>query len=224
LIKYIVNIIFLNIIIFANDNNITNNLLHEIPKNMSTSQKKARFYALIVPPVKKVHNELKTRYHKLRKDIILKRNLKEINMLKRKYNVQNDLNLLYALYPHPPSITIAQGALESAWGTSRFFCEANNVFGIWSSNENESRISAEIKRGGGKTIWLRKFDSIEDSIRAYYELISKAKAFTEFRKTRFQSNNVFILIKKLDKYSEIGDKYTDELAQLIRYNKLTKYD
>ena len=32
------------------------------------------------------------------------------------------------------------------------------------------------------------------------------------------------MIQKLDKYSEMGDRYTKELGSLIKYNKLTKYD
>ena len=79
-------------------------------------------------------------------------------------------------------------------------------------------------RVGGRTIWLRKFDSVEDSIRAYYELIAKGKAFKKFRKTRYQTGNAYEIVKELDKYSEIGDLYAKELTKMIRYNKLTKYD
>ncbi|HKJ91279.1 MAG TPA: glucosaminidase domain-containing protein, partial [Oceanipulchritudo sp.] len=31
----------------------------------------------------------------------------------------------------PPSLALAQAALESGWGTSRFAREGNNLFGIW---------------------------------------------------------------------------------------------
>ncbi len=163
-------------------------------------------------------------YLRIKKNMVNKQNLQEIATLKRIYKADSDLELLYALIPHPPSIVIAQGAMESAWATSRFYQEANNIFGMWSKNENEPRIAAGIKRNGNRTIWLRKFDSVEDSIRAYYILMAKGKAFKEFRKTRYQTGDVHMIIEKLDKYSEIGDLYAKELGQMIRFNKLTKYD
>ncbi len=200
--------------------------LETLPENniINKLSKKQRFYNLIVPSVKKVHAELMMNYLRVRENMIKKQKREEIDALKRKYKVDSDLELLYALYPHPQSIVIAQAAMESAWATSRFFREANNIFGMWSSNEDEPRIAAEVQRVGGRTIWLRKFDSVEDSIRAYYELMAKGKAFKKFRKTRYQTGNAYEIVKELDKYSEIGDLYAKELTKMIRYNKLTKYD
>ncbi len=40
-------------------------------------------------------------------------------------------DLLIKANPIPPSLVIAQAAAESGWGTSRFFVEGNNPFGIW---------------------------------------------------------------------------------------------
>ncbi len=191
---------------------------------MSVAQKKKRFFELLVPPVQVVHIELMNRYKRIKTDLVTKQNPQEVALLKKKYKVKSDIDLLYALHPHPQSIILAQAAVESAWATSRFFREANNIFGMWSSNPNEPRIAAGQKRAGGRVIWLRKFDTIEGSIRAYTELMARGRAFKEFRKTRYQTDDVFQIIKKLDKYSEIGDEYAKELGQVIRYNKLTKYD
>ncbi|MCD4667295.1 MAG: glucosaminidase domain-containing protein [Sulfurimonas sp.] len=202
---------------FALDNATTKYITDKVPK-------KERFYNLIVPHVEKVHTELLQNYYRVKKDMIKKQNRQEIDLLKRRYKTDSDLELLYSLYPHPPSIVIAQAAMESAWATSRFFNEAYNIFGMWSKNENEPRIAAGVQRAGGRTIWLKKFDSVEESIRAYYKLMARGSAFKEFRKTRFQTENVHKIVKKLDKYSEIGDLYAKELSQVIRYNKLTKYD
>ncbi len=228
--KYLlmISLVFANFSLFAsqNDENVTvkTEVVSPVPKKMSTAEKKRRFYKLLVPAVEKVHAELMSRYYKIRRDMINKKNRGEINRLKKRYRVGSDIELLYALYPHPQSITIAQAAMESAWATSRFFREANNIFGMWSKNENEPRISAGVKRNGNRTIWLRKFDTIEDSVRAYYDLLAGGKAFKEFRKMRYQTSDVFEILKKLDKYSEIGHLYAKELGQVIRYNKLEKYD
>ena len=80
------------------------------------------------------------------------------------------------IYLHPISIALAQAAMESAWGTSRFFKEANNIFGVWAYYKNTPRIAALQKRNG-KTIWLRKYASLEDSVSDYYRNISKSSAY-----------------------------------------------
>lgn len=203
----------------------SNKPLHvQVPKNMSTKTKKNRFYFFILPQVNKVHASLEKRYLRISQDIENKNYTDEIKMLKKRFRVRTDTQLLKALKPHPKSITLAQAALESAWATSRFFTEANNVFGMWSSNPDEPRIAANVKRDGEKTIWLRKFDSIEDSIKEYYKLIAKGRSFKEFRDTRYNTDDPFEIITKLDKYSELGDEYAQELFKIITYNQLTKYD
>lgn len=198
--------------------------VEHIPENMSVKTKKDRFYYLIVPAVEKVHKELTQEYMKTYKDIVKKENLKNINKLKKFYKVKSDIELLFALKPHPKSITIAQAAIESGWATSRFFVEANNIFGMWSANKNEPRIAASQQRDENRTIWLRKFDSIEDSVRSYYKLLAKGKAYKEFRRARYTRSDVDVIVKKLNKYSELGEVYTQELSKVIKYNKLTKYD
>lgn len=195
-----------------------------VPDNMSTGMKKERFYHLVVPAVERVHSQLFDFYTRVKSDIDNKRRPTKLKRLREQYKVTTNLELLHALKPHPQSIVIAQAAMESAWATSRFFREANNVFGMWSQNPKEARIAAGMKRAGGKTIWLRKFYSIEDSVREYYKLMGKGKYFKAFRKRRYETDDVHEIVKKLDNYSEIGHLYGEELSQMIRFNKLTHYD
>jgi len=190
---------------------------------MTVAEKKARFFCLLVPPVQKIYDELTKKYNQVSDDINNSKNKIYIQKLKKSYKVSTDEELLIALKPHPKSIVLAQAALESGWATSRFFIEANNVFGMWSANESQSRIVA-LKKRGKKTIWLRKFDTVEDSIRAYYKTIATVRAYREFRDLRYSCNNVFVLVEKLDKYSERGKEYTKELSEVIKHNNLTKYD
>jgi len=196
----------------------------EIPKHMSAKEKKERFNYLLVPAVQHVHKELMQRYKKIARDIKEGKNTQEIAKLKQEYNAKDDADLLARLKPHPVSIALAQAAMESSWATSRFFKEANNVFGIWSTNPKEPRIAAGEQRGGTHTIWLRKFSTIEDSIRAYYELIAKGKAYAKFRKLRLETDDPYKITAGLDKYSEIGQEYINVLNQVIRHNNFTKYD
>ena len=196
----------------------------QIPKNLSTQAKKERFLYLILPPTKVVYKRLMQRYLKIADDIKYSRNKEEIEALKKEYTATSDTDLLARLKPHPISIALAQAAMESSWATSRFFREAYNVFGMWSKNPKEPRIAAGEQRGGTVTIWLRKFDSIADSIEAYYELMAKGKAYSKFRRLRLETNDPFIITQGLERYSEKGQAYIDEINDVIRHNNFTKYD
>lgn len=195
-----------------------------VPAKMSVHEKKARFIALVEPAVQKVHAKFMKQFIEVQEDLKQKKNPQRITQLKAVYKVKSDEDLLLALKPHPQSIAIAQAAMESAWATSRFFVEAKNIFGMWSSNPKEPRIAAGEKRGGTKTIWLRKFATVEESVDEYYKLMGRGRAFKEFREVRYVTNDPFKIIVKLDKYSEIGDKYAEELGSMIRYNKFQRFD
>jgi len=114
--------------------------------------------------------------------------------------------------------------MESAWGTSRFFKEANNIFGVWSTSSKQKRIAAGSKRGK-QTIWLRKFDSLEDAVRDYYFMLSSKKAYRKFKALNCDAkNSVYKILEGLLPYSERKEEYIKELASIIRHNKLQRYD
>jgi Bax protein len=220
--KFIFISSLLSISIFASSlNNAQMQYSAEIvPKNMSVAQKKERFFYLLVPAVQKVHKELMIRYLNIANDLKNGTNRQTIKRLKTSYKVKTDQELLVALKPHPQSIALAQAAMESSWATSRFFIEAKNIFGVRSVNKNEPRVQA----GKAKKVWLKKFNTIEASVKHYYYTLAISSAFKEFRKVRMKTDNVHEIVKKLDKYSAIGHRYAKELSQIIKYNKLKKYD
>lgn len=113
--------------------------------------------------------------------------------------------------------------MESGWGTSRLFKIANNAFGVWSFSENEPRVPAYATRNN-KQVYLRKYESVVDSIRHYYKLLASVKVFSDFRAKRMQTRNPYTLVKELKKYSERKYIYTEQLAKIIKYNKFLKYD
>jgi Bax protein len=196
----------------------------KVHKKRKISAKKKRFFSLVVPVIEHVHKEQEEQFKRIQKEISLHKETPEIKKLKKIYRITSDKDLLLALKPHPQSIVIAQAAIESAWGTSRFFTEANNIFGMWSKDPNEPRIAAKVKRNGTYTVWLRKFATLDESIRQYYITIGRVKDYKEFRALRYKTDNVNQLVKKLDKYSELGDEYTKIIADVIRHNNLIKYD
>ncbi len=142
--------------------------------------------------------------------------------LKKDYKCHTSKELLLRLSTHPTSIVLAQAAIESGWGTSRFYKEANNVFSVWSYNENEPRIKAMEDREG-KSIYLRKYDVLSESIISYFKTIARGP-YSEFRAAREKISEVSILISYLKVYSELREEYVKRLSQLIQYNKFEKYD
>jgi len=194
-----------------------------IPKHMSVAEKKRRFFALLVPPVTRVHRELERQYEAVKQAIENHTDAAKIAALKKKYKVKTDKELLIALKPHPMSITLAQAAMESAWGTSRFFVEANNIFGVHSTNSKEKRVAAGEKTGNWR-VWMSKYDTLDQAIRHYYFVIATTAEYKEFKLMNYENKPVLEMIKGLKEYSARGDAYVKELASMIRYNKLTKYD
>jgi|TARA_B110000908_G_C10266993_1_gene465169 Bax protein len=194
----------------------------EIPQ-MTVQEKKARFKTLIIPAVNDVYAELMAQYQEISASIDAQKNSQQIEKLKVEYKATTNDELLMALKPHPKSIAIAQAAMESAWATSRFFREANNIFGVWSFDEDEPRIAALQKRGD-KTIWVKKYSSVKAAVKDYYRTLGRSSAFKEFRELRMQSNDPFLLVTKLDRYSEKGAEYGHELTSIIKFNKFNKLD
>ena len=193
-----------------------------LPK-MTVQEKKARFKKLIIPAIDTVYAKLMIRYQEVSESIKSGENSDKIERLKVEYKATSNEELLMALKPHPKSIAIAQAAMESSWATSRFFNEANNIFGVWSFDKDEPRIAALQKRGD-KTIWVKKYSSVETSVADYYRTLARGRAFKEFRELKLQTNDPFALVKKLDRYSEKGAEYGHELTSIIKFNKFNAYD
>ncbi len=194
----------------------------ELPP-MTVQEKKARFKKLIVPAVNNVYADLIKQYNEVSSSIESGSGEEKIAKLKVEYKASSNETLLMALKPHPKSIAIAQAAMESNWATSRFFIKAYNIFGVWSFDEAEPRIAALQKRGD-KTIWLKKYSSVEDAVYDYYRTLARSDAFAEFRQAKMQTNDPFILVSKLNHYSEKGSLYAEELAAIIKFNKFNDYD
>lgn len=194
-----------------------------MPDKMTVQEKKQRFTFLVAPAVEEVHAELMSQFNKVSKSVSDGTDVRFIEKLKTEYKAQTDQELLSALKPHPQSIGLAQAAMESAWGTSRFFREANNIFGVWSFDEDEPRIAASQKRAG-KTIWLKKYPSIKAAVKDYYRVIARGDAFDDFRTLKMKTSDPYQLVTKLDRYSEKGAAYGKELAAMIRFNKFDSYD
>ena len=194
--------------------------------NLPVAEKKKKFFDMMLPAVLVAKEELAIVSQKVisisLKSILSSEDSLYIKKLYKKYDATNIEMLKSRLHTFPVSIVLAQSAIESAWGTSRFFLEANNPFGLWSFDPHQDRIEASSTRHG-KKIYLRKFNNLEQAIDAYYTTLSTGP-FADFRAERLKTNDPFVLINYLIDYSERREAYVEEIKQVITYNNLEKYD
>ena len=194
---------------------------------VSIAQKKKIFIDMMLPSIliAKYHLE-KDKQHLLellKKDKLTVSDRLWLTKKRQIFKAKSNDELYDKMEIHPTSIIIAQAIIESGWGTSKFFKKANNVFGIWSFNVNDKRIPASEKRGK-KTVYLKKYNSLEESIRDYFLTLSTKEAYKEFREKRLETQDPFELIKYLGNYSELRDEYINNLKNTIQKNRLLAYD
>ncbi len=190
-------------------------------------EKKQKFFDMMLPAILVA----KTNLDLTRKEVEVLSKKKKLSIvekyslrrLMKKFKTNNIHILIKRLHTFPVSIVLAQAAIESGWGSSRFFLQANNPFGIWSFDPKHSRVAAASTRDGTK-IYLRKFDDLEQSIDTYYVMLATGKPFAAFREARMKTSNPDTLIQSLKMYSERRDSYVQDLAQLMRTNHLKQYD
>ena len=194
-----------------------------LPQNMTVQEKKQRFRELLVPAVNNVYTHLEKQYNETKEMIETDTHRDAVETLMKEYNASSPQDLLSRLKPHPRSIALAQSTMQSGWATSRFTLIANNLFGVWSFDENEPRVQAHETRDG-EVIYVKRYASLQESIEDYYKLLATSPLFEEFRAQKMKSNDPYELIKKLDKYYKNGDNYQEVLSNLIKYNKCEQYD
>ena len=195
--------------------------------NLETSIKKQAFINLMLPSILIARHKIEeTRNSVLSivnstKPLSIEEGL-FLENLKKSYKCTTISELLSRLRTHPTSIVIAQAALESGWGTSRFYTQANNIFGVWSYSENEDRIKASETRDGTE-VYVKKYTSLPESISSYFKTLARGP-YPTFRSQREKTNDVYQLTPHLKVYSELKEEYVRRLESLIRYNKLEQYD
>jgi len=144
-----------------------------------------------------------------------------IGSLTAKYRTASAMELLKRIDIVPLSMLLAQGAIESSWGSSRFARVGNNLFGIWTWGGNGI---VPMHREEGLSHRAAAYDSILDSVRAYLLILNRVPVYDELRDLRACTMNPLVLADGLYSYSERGRDYIEDIKSLILSNKLTEYD
>ncbi len=219
--------------IVVHHNNLVTPVIYTKVPDLSSLKVKARkklFIHMMLPSILLAREKMATQRARVQEIVNNQKNgaVSEgdsllLNDYVERFKAENPQDLLKRMEPHPVSIILAQAAIESGWGTSRFFKEANNVYGMWSYNSNEERIKAGQSRDG-KNIYLRSYDTLFDSVYDYLYTIARSHAYADFRDARTESENPYRLIWFLSNYSEKRVGYVAQLRQMIEQNNLTRYD
>ncbi|TDT71799.1 Bax protein [Hypnocyclicus thermotrophus] len=196
--------------------------------NLDISKKKLNFISIILPEILMVKTDIETQKEYLmkleKKEVFTEKEKIYIKKLKIKYRSNSIKEIIEKMVIPPISIILAQGITESGWGTSRFFAEGNNVFGVWTYREDLPRIKSLNGVRGINEVYLRKFNSIKDSIENYFYNISVGNGYKNFREKINQNKDKFEIIKELKNYSEEREEYVKKIENIIKYNELEKYE
>ncbi len=128
----------------------------------------------------------------------------------------------------PPSVALAQAAMESGWGTSAFVRQRNALFGQLATAR------AETVTSGALTVGLTKadgnFDNLLDSVRAYIRNINVHPVYEHFRRMRAAMRSEgtpmdgLSLVAYLGSDTERDAKYLQSIRAIIEANGLRQLD
>ena len=144
------------------------------------------------------------------------------------YEGSNIGELLMRVDIVPLSLALAQAAIESGWGTSRYLREGNALYGQYTFDKKLGLKPQD--RDKNKNFYVRKFINLSDSTRSYLKNINTHNAYVKFRQERGtlrmngDSLKGLSLVKFLDNYSERRAEYVSDIKTIIETNNFMKFD
>ena len=216
-----------------------------LPTLYDAREKKRMFTSSMLPIILRANeliiadrSRLLVILHKLDEDETLgKSEQKWLKQTAKQYRVRlgetpaaSDINnLLYKIDVVPVSLALAQAAMESGWGTSKFAQRGNALFGEWVWGDNAIGIIPS-GRDEGKTHKIKSFDYLLDSVRSYMTNLNRHKSYEDLRRRRAELREHSLavtgaaLAPALVDYSERGTEYVNDILSIISYNDLGALD
>jgi len=128
----------------------------------------------------------------------------------------------------PPSLALAQAALESGWGTSRFARKGNNLFGLWCYRPGCGIIPR--RRPAGATYEVARYHSPKRCFEDYVRTLNSHSAYESLwylRESLRQAGDPLegmVFADALYRYSEEGLVYVLKVKEVIQSNGLEAFD
>ena len=124
----------------------------------------------------------------------------------------------------PKELIIAQAAIETGWGKSRFANEGNNLFGIRTFNKDSKWL---LPITWDQTKWIgwgvKVYETRCDSVKDYVRILNEVFAYEEFRLAREEGADVYQLADTLTAYAT-RKNYTTLIKQVIKHNIVGVYE
>ena len=203
-------------------------------ESLTVAERKARFVDILLPLILRENQRLEARVTAL--ELAIAKNdqdeIKRLQTLYRLSKFEGDEAALIAelrlrIAPIPPSLALAQAAVESGWGLSRFAKEGNALFGQWAWSADAG---IKPKEASNSRAVIRSFSTLYESVVAYMHNLNTHYAYAPLRERRAQliaqGEDVtgFILAEHLAPYAETGEKYIFTLQSMIRQNRFDHYE
>lgn len=154
----------------------------------------------------------------------------QLNALARAYGLTPGIvdrtTLLRRIDVVPESLVLAQSAIESAWGSSRFARQGQAFFGEHTSDPEAPGIKP-MRAEGFK---IKSFDTPQMSVRSYLKTLNTHAAYKAFRLRRATLRALgehlsgADLAHHLMAYSELGSTYISMITTTITTNGLREFD
>ncbi len=197
-----------------------------LPDVEQADVRKALFIAKMLPLVARENARIRAQ-----RQVVLKNpGPMQLNALALAYGLKpgrvDRAELLKRINVVPESLVLAQAAIESAWGTSRFAREGNAFFGERTYDPEAPGIAP--KRASGFKV--KSFPSALLSVRSYMRTLNAHKAYAALRDHRAtrtrqgKSPSGGELAPYLGQYSEIGGAYVERILNTISVNRLEDFD
>ena len=215
---------------------VARNFVRVIPAShaaLATPQQKEQFIKIVLPLILASNEEIIQRRAAIRRaydrqDAITLGKWAKLYKLPPENLVSkgflNDLLARADVIPVP--LALAQAAIESGWGTSRFARQGNALFCQWAWQED---VGIKPLNASNKNAVVRSFPNLLGSVRAYMHNLNTHQAYQGLRDSRKRlgkmpkEDKANVLVGHLHNYAEIGTKYVKDLKIVMRKNNMRHY-
>src|SRR5437868_6753752 len=127
--------------------------------------------------------------------------------------------------PYPASITVAQAALESAWGSSQLSLQANNYFGIKAHGDAASieLLTTEVVNGNTVKV-LARFAAYPTNAACFADRDRIITQLACYQDTRANAASPEIFARCLARHWATDPKYAEKLLKIYWDSKLDLLD
>ena len=225
---------------------VSREFFNHIPKKMNeinTVDKKNIFISILLPIALR-GNELVLEEREFIKDAISSNDLSQIEYFSKRYKIKDykkinfaklsvkqveeiKSKLLIKVNKIPISMILAQAIIESGWGSSRFAKEGNALFGEWTWQKG---IGIKPQEKLDANYAVKNFSNISASLNSYILNLNRHEAYNEMRNYRNKkyrnrdSITGYEAANFLSGYAEIGYQYVTKVKDMIKFNKLERFE